>query len=378
MKTFLHLTGVLSLLVVLLSPGAYSESSGGGDSGGRGALSLFSRSTVSDVVAGIEEGVVHIAMVNKIRRYHSRVSEGSGCMLTEDGLVLTNAHVVLGDQRTHDIVVGLSSGEKFDAKVLKIDEVHDLALLQIDAGRPLKPLQLGSSKGLRRGEWVLTLGSPLTLSKTVTIGIVSTPDRRGADIGLDGNEIQYIQTDAAITFGNSGGSMADLDGRVIGINSLVVTNGISFALPIEYAKEFLAQHLQLQVEESISLSHVSEHVCDADTSEKNKQRLYLGVSMVALTEDLLDEIDFQLYSSGRAAGPVHAALKGGVLIGQVQLHSPAFLAGLRQADVITRINQQHISSVKQVFQALCDNDREHLHLEVLREGSYHAVDIMPE
>ena len=344
--------------------------------GASGETSIFSRSTVSEVVSRIEEGVVHISMINRRRVRNNIVSTGSGCIMREDGLILTNAHVVLGQQDIHDIIVSLSDGEKFIATVLRLDEIHDLAFIQIDAGRKLKPLILGNSKGLKRGEWVLTLGSPLTLSKTVTIGIVSTPDREGVDIGLDGNHIKYIQTDAHITFGNSGGPLSNLDGQVIGINSLVVTNGISFAIPIEYVKQFLAEHLKLQADESIA--PYESHVCDAGTSEKNKKKLYMGMSMVGLTQELLHEIDFQLYSSGRAGGRLHWALSGGVFIGQVQIHSPAFLAGLRHSDIITRINENAVYSVKNVFEVLCNNQAGYLHVEVLREGSYYAVDIIPE
>uniref|UniRef100_A0A8C6SNA2 Serine protease HTRA2, mitochondrial n=1 Tax=Neogobius melanostomus TaxID=47308 RepID=A0A8C6SNA2_9GOBI len=166
------------------------------------------------------------------------VSSGSGFIVSEDGWIVTNAHVLSNKER---IKVELKSGLQYDASVKDVDQRIDIALIKIEPESPLPVLPLGQSSDLRPGEFVVAVGSPFSLQNTVTTGIVSTAQRTGLELGFKDSDLDYIQTDAIINYGNSGGPLVNLDGDVIGVNTLKVAAGISFAIPADRIRQFLRE-----------------------------------------------------------------------------------------------------------------------------------------
>jgi len=172
------------------------------------------------------------------RQPQRRVSSGSGFIITADGYILTNNHVVEGATK---LQVTLDTGEKYEAEVIGTDPMIDLGLIKIDPkGKNLPILPLGDSDSLKIGEWVMAIGNPFSLEQTVTVGVVSGKKRQvGIGTTVPGLA-NFIQTDAAINFGNSGGPLIDGQGRVVGINTAIqrgeMAEGIGFAIPINEAR----------------------------------------------------------------------------------------------------------------------------------------------
>lgn len=261
---------------------------------------------IADVVEVSAPAVVYIEIKDLRRQdYVTRqpmtASNGSGFIVESDGLILTNAHVVIN--KPHTVVsIRLQDGRTFQGVVEDIDPASDLATVRVEC-RGLPTLKLGSSATARAGEWVVALGSPLALSNTVTAGVISTTQRPSEELGLRGKGIKYIQTDAAITFGNSGGPLVNLDGEAIGINSMKVTAGISFAIPIDHAKEFLQRGIDRRKRGS-------------KAGEPLPLRRYMGITMLSLTPDILLELRQRSHT-------VPDEVKHGVLVWKVILGSPA-------------------------------------------------------
>lgn len=218
-------------------------------------------------------------------------------------------------------------------------------------------MKLGESKSLRTGEWVVALGSPLSLSNTVTAGVVSNTQRASQELGLQGVNINYIQTDAAITFGNSGGPLVNLDGEAIGVNSMKVTSGISFAIPIDYVKDFLQRSLKRSKEKG-------------SEAQGYPIRQYIGITMLTLTDDLLHELKVR-------SRTVPSEVQHGVLVWKVIINSPAHTGGLHPGDIVTHINGKEVKNSNDIYKALSEKTKA-LDMIVYRGLEKLKVTVIPE
>ena len=286
---------------------------------------------IADLVEETAPGLVYIEIKDGgVRDYYTgqplTVSNGSGFIVDSDGLILTNAHVVINKPRA-SIQVRLQDGRSFAGVVEDVDVKSDLATVRINSSN-LPKMKLGTSKDIRPGEWVIALGSPLALSNTITTGVVSNIARPPDELGLRGKDIaEYIQTDATITFGNSGGPLINLDGEAIGINSMKVSPGISFAIPIDYAKEFLRKSAEAQTR-----------------GGGHKTRRYVGFTMVPLNQQSIEEL--------RKRNHLSVNISHGILIYRVVENSPSHLAGLKPGDIVTHINGVPMHGTRDVYKLL--------------------------
>ena len=229
---------------------------------------------------------------------------GSGVIISADGLILTNNHVVSG---ASDIEVTLQDGRQLKARLLGLDPSTDVAVLKGESSTPLPAAVIGSSESLPIGSWLMAVGNPYGLEETVTVGILSG---KGREIGV-GIYDDFLQTDAAINPGNSGGGLFNSEGQLVGINTAVAGQGIGFAIPIEMAQR-VANELQ---------------------ARGKVQRGYLGVAIQDLTPSL------------REALRLPPEVKG-ALLGQVLAGGPAAKGGLQPGDVVVEFEGQPIANQK--------------------------------
>ena len=273
---------------------------------------------------------------------------GSGFIISTDGRLITNAHVVQG---ADTVTVTLKDGRIFKGKVLGSDPVTDVAAVKID-GTGLPTVALGNSANLAPGEWAIAIGNPLGLDNTVTAGIISATGRSSSEVGIADRRVRFIQTDAAINPGNSGGPLLNDQGEVIGINTAIRANaqGLGFAIPIE-----TGQRIAQQLFETGKAQHP-----------------YLGVQMMDLTTDTRDRLkqdpDIKFLVTAER----------GVLIIQAIANAPAAVAGIQSGDVILKVNNIDVNSASEV-QDQIEKTRigESVAIEVQRGNDKKMIQVKP-
>ncbi len=233
-------------------------------------------------------------------------SLGSGVIIAEDGLVVTNHHVI---EDADEIMVVLNDRREFEALVVGADAAADLALLRIEAPTALPALPMGSSDELEVGDLVLAIGNPFGIGQTVTSGIVSALSRTGPSVGAD---LSFIQTDAAVNPGNSGGALVTIDGELVGVNTAIFTRsggsiGIGFAIPIDLVKALIRS---------------------IEGGGNSLARPWLGAKVQTVTPEL--------------AGNLGLSRPVGVMLNQLHRAGPAEQAGLQKGDVIVAIDGMEV------------------------------------
>lgn len=271
-------------------------------------------------------------------------SLGSGVILSSDGYILTNYHVIEGADQ---LKVTAGDGE-YEAEVVGTDESSDLAVLKIDAP-DLTAIEIGSSSDLVVGEWVMAVGSPFGLEQSVSTGIVSATSRTASELN-DGGEssavyTNMIQTDAAINPGNSGGALVDSDGKLIGINTLIATSsgssaGVGFAIPVDYAM------------------NIAQQIIDG----KTPSHAQIGVSATTINSQIAERYGF--------------AVDSGAYVTAINRGSAASDAGIREGDIITKVDDTDIASSSDLVLAVrSHNVGDTVSVTFNRDGQDQTVDV---
>jgi S1-C subfamily serine protease len=306
------------------------------------ALSGF-ESYVTQAVEKASESLVSVSSMRLERRFFGLVpleGQGSGVVIDAKGLIVTNNHVIDGATRVN---VSLKDGRTFVGDVVGSDKATDIAVIRVDT-RDLPAAELGDSESLRVGQFVLAVGNALGLpgGPTVSLGVLSAMGRPlpGSDFVFEG----LLQTDAAVNPGNSGGPLADLEGKVVGINTAMIpfAQGMGFAIPINTVKRIASEILE----------------------KGSVSRPWIGISGVDLTPPI----------ARRYGSPVDA----GFLVAEVMPDSPAGASGLRPGDVIVAAGTHDVRRTKDLLFALSQVPRgEYVDLEVNRMGSMAKVRVLP-
>lgn len=270
-------------------------------------------------------------------------SLGSGVILSKDGYILTNYHVIEGASSLKVSV----NGSMVDAKVVGTDESSDLAVIKVNA-TGLTPIEIGKSSDLKVGEWVMAIGSPYGMEQSVSTGIVSATNRSSASLQASDSSAVYtnmIQTDAAINPGNSGGALVDSNGKLIGINTMIASNsdsnsGVGFAIPVDYA---------MQIAEQLMKGQTPSHA-------------QLGVSMATVDSQTAKRYGLKVDS--------------GAYVNSVSSGSGADKAGIQNGDIITKIGDTKITSATDAMVAVrSHNPGDKVTVEYNRNGESKSVEV---
>lgn len=312
----------------------------------------------ADLTAQLQPAVVNISVRQKVRlpdspltemmgrNNQSRLAEGagSGFIVSNDGYIVTNNHVISLDQRgvADSISVKLADGTVYQARLIGRDQDSDIAVIKIDAPKPLPFVRFGQSGKARAGDWVIAIGNPFGLGGTVTSGIISSVNRSSGQ----GAYNHFIQTDAAINSGNSGGPMFDMAGNVIGINNWIVAPaggnvGIGFAIPSDTAKP----------------------IVDRLISGKPIERGFLGIQLQPITDDIAD-----------SQGLPHDR---GELVRVVLPGMPGARAGVRPGDIVLKVNGIEVSSDRTLSSIVAEiPPGSSIPLDLIRQGKPMTLNVV--
>ncbi|MEA5007016.1 MAG: trypsin-like peptidase domain-containing protein [Rikenellaceae bacterium] len=273
-----------------------------------------------------------------------QLSAGSGVIISPDGYIVTNSHVVSGAE---EISVTLESNKSYKARLIGADEVTDIALVKIEASG-LPYLEFGDSDALRLGEWVIAIGNPYNLTNTITAGIVSAKSRSMPSYD-EGFKIEsFIQTDAAVNPGNSGGALVNIKGELVGINTAIASRtgsftGYSFAVPASIARKI--------VNDFVNFGEV--------------KRAMLGITMQDMSSELAREMGIKDVK--------------GVYIGEVLNGGAAYKAGIKASDVIISVNGKPVNSSPEVQEQISKyRPKDRIKVGILRKGKQKELSVVLE
>ncbi len=289
----------------------------------------------ADVVEGLLPTVVNISTTQEFS------NNGTGFIISSEGHIATSNHVI---EDSSEVNVTLSDGAKYKAQIVGVDKKTDLAVLKIVTGKILTPVKFGDSKKARIGDWVIVIGNPYGLGGSVSVGIVSA---RGRNINST-QDNEFIQTDAAINKGNSGGPLFNINGEIIGISTALFSPsggsvGIGFASPMEVAAPIIKQ-----------LKEQGEIV-----------RGWIGISVQSITPEMAESL-----------GVVGENKSHGVLVTDITKDGPADKAGIIPSDIITKIGTQEIYDVKILPQIISQSTvGKPVSITLLRHGKARAVNV---
>ncbi|XP_071189475.1 serine protease HTRA3-like isoform X1 [Salvelinus alpinus] len=363
---------------------------------------------IADVVEKIAPAVVHIELFLRHPLFGRNVplSSGSGFVMSDTGLIVTNAHVVSSTRPVsgrQQLKVQMHNGDVYEATIKDIDKKSDIATIKVNPLKKLPVLLLGHSADLRPGEFVVAIGSPFSLQNTVTTGIVSTAQRDGKELGIRDSDMDYIQTDAIINYGNSGGPLVNLDGEVIGIscdpvpirntllsclsdchqdgevigiNTLKVAAGISFAIPSDRITRFLEESMDKQskgrpappLPSDRTTLFLNESMDKQSKEVRSLKKRFIGIKMLTINPALVEELKQQ--------NPDFPDVSSGIYVHEVVPHSPAQKGGIRDGDIIAKLNGRPLLTTADLQGALTEETA--LLLEVRRGNDDLLFNIQPD